>query len=662
VFSPAERAAALIACAIASGAAGAVELRFALDAIEGPAFHAKALTVAVSEKAFRLRAGEMRLLERTLKNVDITCGVFLFEPDLVECRDGVLDNGSSKMPVSFFWHPKTQTLDLTALPQPKETWRLQSQSAGGTRRSQVAVENGSLANLAAWIPGGLPRTSAGTFDGQFVIDSSTGQNVWGQVTVRGAAFGDASGLHAGEKLDAVIRFFAQPEGAAWRWNATLDWTGGEVFWQPVYQRAIGQTLRAEGLFDERRIAVARATVVFPGIGEAEVSGVDWDRVAGRMVNASLRSGRLDAAAFYAHILKPHLVGTAASDLKVAGAVEVAGLQMRDAELEAVDIVVHDLSLEDPNRRFAVAGASGRVPWHRSEETRLDLQLKGGEVLRVPFGPVRLPLAMRGLRFRLESTEIPVLDGKLTVSGFATDPPGEEDWRWSFRGAATPVSMDRLTQALGWPLMHGVMAAEIPRVTYRGSTLRVDGALLFKVFDGTIAATNLTLADAFGKAPRLTVDIEGRGLDLDLLTRTFSFGSIKGRVDADVKGLELSNWHPVRFSALVVSSPGEYPRKISQKAVENITALGGATAAAAIQRMFLRFFEQFDYEKLGWSCRLENDVCQMSGVENTKDGYVIVKGAGMPALSVMGYNREVNWPVLLERVKRIAQDNVKAVVK
>jgi hypothetical protein len=35
---------------------------------------------------------------------------------------------------------------------------------------------------------------------------------------------------------------------------------------------------------------------------------------------------------------------------------------------------------------------------------------------------------------------------------------------------------------------------------------------------------------------------------------------------------------------------------------------------------------------------------------------------MPALSVMGYNREVNWPVLLERVKRIAQDNVKAVVK
>ena len=113
---------------------------------------------------------------------------------------------------------------------------------------------------------------------------------------------------------------------------------------------------------------------------------------------------------------------------------------------------------------------------------------------------------------------------------------------------------------------------------------------------------------------------------------------------------------------VQSSPGDYPRKISQKAVENITALGGASAAAAIQRMFLRFFEQFDYEKLGWSCRLEKGVCRMGGVENTAQGYVIVKGSGVPALSVMGYNRDVNWEVLLERVKRVAQDNVRAVVR
>jgi hypothetical protein len=223
-------------------------------------------------------------------------------------------------------------------------------------------------------------------------------------------------------------------------------------------------------------------------------------------------------------------------------------------------------------------------------------------------------------------------------------------------------MERLTRALGVPTMHGTLAADIPRVVYAGSTLQIDGKLVFKVFDGTMVASNVRLIEPFGKAPRLTADIEGRGLDLDLLTRTYSFGSITGRVDIDVADLELSSWRPVRFDIRVRNSPGDYPRKISQKAVENITALGGATAAAAIQRLFLRFFEQFDYEKLGWTCRLENGVCRMGGVENAAQGYVIVKGNGIPALSVMGYNRDVNWEVLMERVRRIVQDNVRAVVE
>jgi hypothetical protein len=53
---------------------------------------------------------------------------------------------------------------------------------------------------------------------------------------------------------------------------------------------------------------------------------------------------------------------------------------------------------------------------------------------------------------------------------------------------------------------------------------------------------------------------------------------------------------------------------------------------------------------------------MGGVENTAQGYVIVKGDSIPRLDVLGYNREVNWEILLERVKRIVQDNVRAVVQ
>jgi hypothetical protein len=218
-------------------------------------------------------------------------------------------------------------------------------------------------------------------------------------------------------------------------------------------------------------------------------------------------------------------------------------------------------------------------------------------------------------------------------------------------------MQQFTAALGLPVMHGTLSAAIPTVSYEKSTVKMDGALLFNVFDGTILVQRLVLENPFGRVPTLKADVEMRKLDLDLLTRTFSFGNITGRIDADVKGLELVNWQPVRFDARVVSSPGDYRKRISQAAVQNISALGGAGAAAAIQRSFLRFFEQFGYSAIGLSCKLELGVCQMGGVEDVPQGYVIVKGGGIPSINVLGYNRNVGWQELVERLKRVTQGNV-----
>jgi hypothetical protein len=248
-----------------------------------------------------------------------------------------------------------------------------------------------------------------------------------------------------------------------------------------------------------------------------------------------------------------------------------------------------------------------------------------------------------------------------VSDIATSGEGE-GWRWRFKGDVTPVSMEQFTTALGLPVMHGTLAAVIPAVSYQQSTLKVDGALLFKVFDGAIVAQNLVLETPFGRVPRLAADVEMRSLDLDLLTRTFSFGNITGRLDATVKALELVSWSPVRFDARVESSEGEYPRRISQAAVQNISALGGAGAGAAIERSFLRFFKEFGYSALGLSCKLENGVCLMGGIEDVPQGYVIVKGGGIPAIRVLGYNRNVGWHELIERLKRVTQDNVTPIVR
>lgn len=648
---------AALCCSLA--ASGAMRLDFTIDGLEAPAFTARAIRLQAGEGApSEFVVGEITLNGRTWRNVRVACARLDFGSESIECADGRADIGAS-MPLAFTYSTRLNRLALVLYPAQGETWRIDARFGGRERRLNLTVENGALARLAGWLPPEWPRVSAGSVSGTAVYSDAPTATLEAELALRGVSFADASGLHAGEKLDFDVKLGAERPDKEWRWRAALGWKAGEVFWQPLYMRGTGHTADAEGTIDDDRVRVARGHIALAGVGAAE-GEMEWDRRKGGIASANLRSGQLDAGALYTEVVKPFLFGTALGDMRVSGSTLLTARWL-NSELEALDVFVSDLTLEDQFRRFMVTGASGHAPWHRTEETRLDLALKGGELLKVPFGAVTVPVTMRGLRFRLESVDLPLLDGMVTMRGFASDPP-DDDWRWGFRGTIKPISMERFTQALGLPVMHGTLAADIPRVLYAKSTLQIDGALVFRVFDGIVQAKNVRLIEPFGKAPRLTADIEARGIDLDLLTRAYSFGSIQGRIDADVSGLEFSNWHPVKFHIRVANSPGDYPRRISQKAVENITALGGASAAAAIQRLFLRFFDQFDYEKLGWSCRLEQGVCHMGGVEDTAQGYVIVKGSGIPVLSVLGYNRAVNWEVLVERMKRIAQDNVRAVVQ
>ena len=44
------------------------------------------------------------------------------------------------------------------------------------------------------------------------------------------------------------------------------------------------------------------------------------------------------------------------------------------------------------------------------------------------------------------------------------------------------------------------------------------------------------------------------------------------------------------------------------------------------------------------------------VDASSPAFVIVKGSGVPAITVMGYNHRVSWDELLSRLKRITAGN------
>lgn len=645
--------------ALLVGNVWSLQFTLSLDDLTGPGFSASGISIGLigtAQSALSVNIASVNFASRAWKNVQLRCPRLRINSHSIDCPSGELQT-DVRIPVSFSYAIDRRALDVVLMPAVGESWRLAMRTAKSGTDTEITIDGGKLQRLATWLPPNLPSISKGTVKG--VIRYGNSGKISAKLAIAALAFSDKQGLHAGEKINANIEAQAERRGEQWLWKTNVEWTEGEAFWQPLYLKAGRQSILAEGSYDPKILRIESAVLRYPGLGVTNFSMV-YDHPDGKLVDATLRSGRVKAQPLYDLVLKPFLAQSTFSDLRADGDVTLAA-ELDRRGVRSIDVQLDNFSFEDKGGKFSLFQVDGRIPWRADERTISDITVKGGELLRMPLGGFTLPLSMNGMHFELRSLRVPFLDGKLEVRDFAAR-GGGESWYWQFGAELSEIPMEKFTQALGLPMMHGTLSATIPTVRHVKSTLRADGALSFKVFDGIVEAKNLVLLDIFGKAPRVQAEVHMRNLDLELVTRAFSFGGITGRIDARIGGLEIVNWQPVAFDAVLESSAGDYPRKISQAAVQNISALGGAGAAAAIQRSFLRFFNQFGYSKIGLKCKLLNEVCEMSGIGNAPHGYVIVEGGGIPSITVMGYTRRVSWRELLQRLKRITQENVKPIVE
>jgi hypothetical protein len=223
---------------------------------------------------------------------------------------------------------------------------------------------------------------------------------------------------------------------------------------------------------------------------------------------------------------------------------------------------------------------------------------------------------------------------------------------AFKGDVEPISMQLLSKAFGWPEFSGKLAASIPGVTLKNNVLTFDGNVESEVFGGKISGSNIRLQDPLGNFPQLFADVRARDLDLGQVTNTFEVGSITGKLEADVLGLQLFGWSPVAFQARLATPKGDKSRhRISARAVSSLSNVGGGGGGVvqALQSGVLKFFDEYSYDRLGISCKLRDDVCEMSGIEPTGVGYYIVKGAGIPRIDIVGNSGRVRWSQLLSSI-------------
>lgn len=648
--------AACIVAAIPALAQGGFELRF--ERLDAAGLTLRDVRVAAQRfdgGPAQVSVARAVISGRTYRQIRLECADFRALPDL-RCHGGQLRaRDFGPWPVDFALRGPQRALDARVQIPSGPTIDIAGELAGIHPQLTLRAAGIDLAGLGKTVPGLDKALAAYTLHGSADVDltvedfvSGNGPSLTLRMRLAGAGFASEDGLRAAENLGLVIEASAAKAGESWRGRLSADWREGELLWDSVYLRGGATALATDATLTGSGLALRNGRLDLAGVGRLDLEG-DAGLDVPSLRRATVRGMALDLAALNARFIAPLLAAKGWPALTLGGLADVE-FDLDEDGLSRGRIALTDAALADAGDRWEVRGVMADLPWSRDGASTLTASVSSARYGRIPLAAFALQAERAPGRLSLKPVRIPVLDAglRLNLLKFVQDGPR---WRGDLSFDLEPVSMPLLSEALGLPRMAGSLGATVPHVSWRDGVLALDGQMLIVVFDGYVSATGLKLIEPFSATPRVLADLQMRYIDLEALTDTVKFGRITGRIDGDIKGVELLNWRPQAFDAHIRSSPGDYPRVISQRAVQNITALGGPGAAAAIQRSFLGFFERFGYRRMGVSCRLRDGVCLMDGLAPKGDGFVLIEGGGIPALGVVGYNRRVNWQ-LLDRLARV----------
>lgn len=457
----------------------------------------------------------------------------------------------------------------------------------------------------------------------------------------------AAGLSAGLELDYSER------GADTQVQARLTSRGGEFLAQGLYAQLPATPVEVRVTAEQRGDEPWRLPAfswrdgdVLHAQGSAELDTAS----AVQSLAVDLSLGDLTVARD--RYLSGFLAPAGFADLVLSGKAQ-ARLSLREGSLQAMALELDQVTAVDPRQRFILAGLDGDLRWTAdAQAVSSELAWQSGALYGIGLGPARFAFSSVGGELRLrESTRIAALEGSLSLDDLRWQPPlGELGTRFQLGLTLDALDLGSLSQRLGWPPFTGSIAGRLPAARYQDGVLTLDGGLSMQVFGGRVSLSELVMERPFGVAPTLSADIALEDIDMEPMTAAFGFGTITGRMDGRIAELRMVDWSPVAFDARLQSDTAwKGRRRISQRAVEDISKVGGAGLVAGLQTQVLKLFDDFGYARIGLACRLRDNVCDMDGVSSAGDGYTIVEGSGLPRIQVVGFRRRVDWPTLVARL-------------
>ena len=534
------------------------------------------------------------------------------------------------------------TLDTKALDLAQISTRL-SQLPTATFTQLASFLNAGTLTLHARVTGQDMQVETAKFNGM----------------LQGLSFSDAEAQHVGEQVSTSFSFTATPRQGdnQWQLHAELTAQQGQVYAEPVFldfsTQAVALSLNANWQAHTQLLKVSDFRFDQTDVVHTEGQLSIHLSHEPSLTSAHVQMPATPLSGLYQTYLQPFFIGRQLDALDTNGHVGIR-LNYDQTGTTQVQVSLDNIHIDDQNGRFAIHGASGTAAWTDEDSPALPSQLswQGGQIYQLSLGASSLDIEAHGKQVQLlQPANIPVLDGALQINLFRMDVSDDLKPRWKFAGRIDPVSMETFSDAVGWHPLAGTLSGVIPEVSYADQLVDVNGNIQVNVFDGTVTIRNLRLEQLLSLAPQLSADIDIDNLDLKRLTETFSFGKIRGKLEGKVHNLVMQDWQPIFFdAALYTPLDDSSVHRISQRAIDNLSSLGGVQGA--LSRSFLGFFENFSYSRLGFSCSLRLNICEMNGVEPAEKGYYLVKGGGLPPhINIIGHTQRVAWQELIERLKR-----------
>ena len=525
----------------------------------------------------------------------------------------------------------------------------------------------------AWTEG---RWKTGQLDGRLVVSVPTNQplRVSGPLMLAAAALETPDGSIAAEGLGANLALDYRNTANEQRVDLSGTLRGGELLFGSAYVALppTPVTLEINAIGDA---SGWRVPTFLWGDGDTLTTrGSAALALDGSVRALDIQIDSKDLSPVTKRYLSSWLGGFGLGDLSLTGGLrsrlrlDAAGMQGFEASFDRVDV-------KEGSGMFRFDGLDGELRYSAAAPVDSALRWRSGQLYGLDFGASTLPLNSADGVIALRSpASVDAIGGTLRFDRFQLRPPhGEQGLRANFGLTLDAFDIGKLAQSMGWPAFRGTLSGSIPDARYVDDRLVFEGGLEMRVFDGSVKVSSLAMERPFGVAPTLSADLAIDDLDLLSVTEVFDFGSISGRLDGSIRDLRLVDWTATAFdSELYTQRRRGVKQRISQRAVQNISSVGDASFVTSLQGQLIGLFDDFGYRRLGISCRLQNQICAMGGLESIgkaatgsgsdTSGFTVVQGAGIPRLNVVGFNRQVDWPTLVERLEAVGSGELKPVVQ